>query len=104
MQNSAGAGAEPKGNRVSSTATWSLDLWYWLSCHILSRNHIAIHLVAIEAVVWRRQYAFFHVILVTLDLMSWVIQTQMMNELEEMWYGIAEGHPREFFLTHSLVD
>ena len=79
MQNFDGAGEDPKGRRVRSTATCLLDLWYW-SFHISSRNQIAMHLVALAAEVCT-PVCFLHVSFVAQDLSLWMMPPEVVDEV-----------------------
>ena len=62
MQNSTGADVDPNGSLVNRIATWYSDFWYWF-IHILSKDHMEIHLADTDAFVWRRLYALLTSIL-----------------------------------------
>ena len=55
MQNSPGDAADPNGSLVIRIDTWSSDFWYWF-VHILSKNHMEMHLAATDDFVWMRPY------------------------------------------------
>ena len=102
MQNSSGAGSDPNRSLVSRIATWSSGFWYWFF-HILSKNHMVIHLDATDAFVWRRMYAFSTSILLhrTLVLgwgqrMWWIRCRYLIIEWPKMTLGTSSSWTRWF--------